>query len=245
FDIYQILSYRYGEKAAHRWLQIKEKGITAKRPLELVMTDATPFQVLVVDENGRLHKRLTLTLVIDVYSRLILGFHLGFEDESWAGYCQALRNAMSPKTYLEKLYPDLAGAWPAEGKFETIISDSTTALMNARFTNACGALRVNHETTNKDKPEHKGVVERAFLTILHQLTDLLPGGMRFNKHQWQLRDPEKEACMTLDDVREALTRWIVQIYHHTQHRGLRGRTPMQMWLEGVKRYELSPPPCEK
>src|SRR3546814_15768761 len=88
------------------------------------MTDAKPFQVLVIDEKGRVHERLTLTLVIDVYSRVILGFHLGFEAESWSGYCQALRNAMSPKTYLEKLYPDLAGAWPVEGQIETIISYS-------------------------------------------------------------------------------------------------------------------------
>src|SRR3546814_8100773 len=85
------------------------------------MTDATPFQVLVIDEKGRVHERLTLTLVIDVYSRVFLGFHLGFEAESWSGYCQALRNAMSPKTYFEKLYPDLAGAWPVEGQIETII----------------------------------------------------------------------------------------------------------------------------
>src|SRR3546814_10401963 len=92
--------------------------------------------------------------------------------------------------------------------------------MNALFVNALGSLGINHETTKKDSPEHKGIVERAFLTILKGLTDLLPGGQQFDKEQWALRDPEKEACMTLDEVREALTRWIVQIYLHTPHRGL-------------------------
>src|SRR3546814_7478895 len=135
------------------------------------MTDATPFQVLVIDEKGRVHERLTLTLVIDVYSRVILGFHLGFEAESWSGYCQALRNAMSPKTYLEKLYPVLAGAWPVEGQIETIISDSTTALMNARFMNALGSLGINHEPTKNASPANKDLVDRAILTILKGLTD--------------------------------------------------------------------------
>src|SRR3546814_17720882 len=111
--------------------------------------------------------------------------------------------------------------------------------------NALGSLGINHETTKKDSPEHKGIVERAFLTILKGLTDLLPGGQQFDKELWALRDPEKEACMTLDEVREALTRWIVQIYHHTPHRGLRGKAPMQKWMEGVKKYEFLPPPSEK
>src|SRR3546814_19650690 len=81
--------------------------------------------------------------------------------------------------------------------------------------------------------------------MLEGLTDLLPGGQQFDKEQWALRDPEKEACMTIDEVREALTRWIVQIYHHTPHRGLRGKAPLQKWMEGVKKYEFLPPPSEK
>src|SRR3546814_21008412 len=84
-------------KEAQRWLRIKEKGITATRPLELAMTDATPFQVLVIDEKGRVHERLTLTLVIDVYSRVILGFHLRSEERRVGKECvSTCRSRWSP-----------------------------------------------------------------------------------------------------------------------------------------------------
>src|SRR3546814_13735701 len=113
--------------------------------------------------------------------------------------------------------------------------------MNARFVNALGSLGINHETTKKDSPEHKGIVERAFLTILKGLTDLLPGGQQFDKEQWALRDPAKEACMTLDAVDEALTRWIVQSYHYTPKHVLRGKAPMKKRRAGEKKSKFQTP----
>src|SRR3546814_21197410 len=102
---------------------------------------------------------------------------------------------MSPKTYLEKLYPDLAGAWPVEGPIETIISDSTTTLMNARVVNALGSLGINHETTKHDSSEPQAIVERAFLTILKGHTNLLAGGRQIDPEKWTHRVTHTDAYM--------------------------------------------------
>ncbi len=66
------------------------------------------------------------------------------------GYSRALRNAMSRKTYLKELYPDITGQWSVCGCIETTVSDSTSALMNTSFKSGRAFLSVNHETTKKD-----------------------------------------------------------------------------------------------
>ncbi|PIG91662.1 helix-turn-helix domain-containing protein [Gloeocapsopsis sp. IPPAS B-1203] len=61
--------------------------------------DHTRVDVLVVDAAGEILGRPTLSIVVDTYSRCIMGIHLGFDAPSAAVVCLALRHAILPKHY--------------------------------------------------------------------------------------------------------------------------------------------------
>ena len=61
--------------------------------------DHTPADIVVVDSQGDVLGRPTLTTVIDTYSRCIMGIHLGIEPPSAAVTGLALRHAILPKQY--------------------------------------------------------------------------------------------------------------------------------------------------
>ena len=61
--------------------------------------DHTKIDLLVVDQAGSLLGRPWLTIVVDTYSRCIMGIHLGFDAPSAAVVCLGLRHAVLPKQY--------------------------------------------------------------------------------------------------------------------------------------------------
>ena len=198
-------------------LRFKEGEIGAERPLESVMTEKTPLRVMVVDDEGRPYRQLTLTLAIDVHSRVIHGFRLGFNRENQTDDAEAGGNAVSLNEQREKLHPDLAGASPDESKLEMSISDRTTEFTDTRFVTACSDRGITGEETKAIRAEHKGFFERALRATRSQFADLLPGGPQFTYARWEWGGTQQEMFMTLKELREALTRWIVKVYHHTPH----------------------------
>ncbi|MCY7276223.1 MAG: transposase family protein [Phormidesmis sp. CAN_BIN44] len=61
--------------------------------------DHTKIDLLVVDQAGSLLGRPWLTIMVDTYSRCIMGIHLGFDALSAFVVCLALRHAILPKQY--------------------------------------------------------------------------------------------------------------------------------------------------
>jgi putative transposase len=61
--------------------------------------DHTRVDLLIVDQSGAILGRPWLTLVVDSYSRCIMGCHIGFDAPSAAVVCLALRHAILPKQY--------------------------------------------------------------------------------------------------------------------------------------------------
>ena len=70
----------------------------ATRILQRVEMDHSPLKVVVGTEAGPIGQPW-LTLLIDYYSRMVVGFCLGFEPPSYAVIMEALRHAILPKTY--------------------------------------------------------------------------------------------------------------------------------------------------
>jgi putative transposase len=75
--------------------------------------DHTRADVLVVDQTGVVLGRPWLTIVVDTYSRCIMGIHLGFDAPSSAVVCLALRHAIMPKQYSSAY--ELQGNWGTYG----------------------------------------------------------------------------------------------------------------------------------
>ncbi|MDQ2775776.1 MAG: transposase [Acidobacteriota bacterium] len=114
FDVEKVVHSRFGAKAARdRFRPVEAEGLRPDRPLDLYQIDHTPVDV--VDEMDRLPiGRPWLTLIIDVASRMIAGFHLSFEHPSSTSVALAISHAVLPKEkYLRSVGVD--GEWPVSG----------------------------------------------------------------------------------------------------------------------------------
>lgn len=97
-DQYELHRRRWGKRSAERHRKARGPGVTVTRPLERVELDHFLADVHLVD--GKTDKRLNrpwLTLVVDVYSRAILGYHLTYLPPSAESVLAALRHAILPK----------------------------------------------------------------------------------------------------------------------------------------------------
>ena len=104
-----------------RWLDLKDRGrlilrregkdkverlhlatpgaLTANRPLDIVRIDHTRADVTVVDPVTRLPLgQPTLTVAIDVNTRMVLGFHLSLEPPSLLSVALCLTHAVMEKS---------------------------------------------------------------------------------------------------------------------------------------------------
>ena len=89
---------RKGIRSFQAELAGSESGIETTRILERVEIEHTQLDVHVLhDDHKTLLGRPHITVLIDHYSHMILGFQLSFEDPSFASVCIACINAFLPK----------------------------------------------------------------------------------------------------------------------------------------------------
>lgn len=77
----------------------------------------------------------------------------------------------------------------------------------------------------------KGAIERAIGTVNRGLIHTLPGTTFSNVKQRGDYDSETHAAIDLETLTHVLVKWIVDQYHKQPHRGLKGRTPLEVWQE--------------
>ncbi len=116
---------REGRKAAHdKFGRVKGEFPGADSPLAVVQIDHTLLDIIVLDEEMRLPiGRPWLTLAIDVFSRMVVGYHLSLDHPSAFAVGLCLCHGMLDKAAeLERL--GVKGEWPVWGKPRMIHSDN-------------------------------------------------------------------------------------------------------------------------
>src|SRR5690606_37747076 len=84
------------------------------------------------DDHKTLLGRPNITVLIDHYSHMVLGFQLSFEKPSFASVCIACINAFLPKdAFMEAVGSD--GAWPAHGIPTTLVTDNGNEFWGRNF----------------------------------------------------------------------------------------------------------------
>lgn len=150
-------------------------------PGAVYQIDATVGDIYLVNDFKReyLIGRPVIYIVIDTFSRLIVGFAVTLEGPSWAGAKLALENAFRNKVgFCEELGHNIPEAqWPVEGKCESLIGDNgEIKSYNANsLVNPLG-MRVSNAAV--DRPDWKAIVEKNFHTIKGEYIDYTPGMIR-------------------------------------------------------------------
>lgn len=233
---------REGKAHTERELRLATGTVKVKKLLERVEIDHTPLDLLVVCEVTRLVLgRPWLTLVIDRFSRMILGFYISFHAPSAYSVLYALRMSILPKQGLLDGIEGLKNPWPARGLPRLIAVDNGMDLHADAVDKFCLEAGIEILFCGAAHPELKGAIERMMRTINHDLIHRLPGTVFHNPEARGDYPSEKTAAIDINQLTKIIVKWIVDVYHCTPHRGLMGHTPLQVWQEHEPRGEFELP----
>lgn len=130
--------------------------------------DATIADIYLLSDSDRasIVGRPIVYLVADVFSRMVTGFYIGFENPSYVTSVQAITTAVCDKTDLCKKFGiDISSEdWPCIGLPESILADRGE-LLGSQIETLEKSFSVRVENTPAYRGDLKGIVERYFNTI--------------------------------------------------------------------------------
>lgn len=218
----------------------------ASLPLQYVCADHYRLDLLHVDDVFReALPRLWLTVLIDAYSRAVIGMVLSYDAPCIESIQSALRHAIWPKTNLADVGVTLP--WACFGIPQRLSLDNAWAHQSHSLEDLTRALADGGRYTQMElllRPPYQArygaLVERLFGNLAGQLRELLPGAiLRPDQRHWH--NASHGACLLYRDVVRILTQLLVN-YLHTPHRELAGQTPHAQWLAGLQQMVPVPPP---
>ena len=219
----------------------------AQFPLQYVFADHWLLDAFIVDEATRQKpSRLWLTLLIDAYSRSILGMALLYEDPCIESIQQALKHAIWEKR--SHLDLGLEQEWNCYGIPLQLFLDNAWAHHSHSLENLARVISRNGVYNSIDlvfRPPYKGrygaLIERLFKNFSGQVKELVTGAIASNDPK-DVRTAANKACLLYPDMNRLLHQLILS-YQHTPHRELGGLTPHQKWSEGIESsgFPLPPP----
>lgn len=238
-DAYDVYRARYGKRAADIKFRTAGRGALAVRPLARAAMDHCKLDLFVVDERTGLPLgRPWLTMILDECTRYALGYYIGFEEPSSVSMTRALRHAIMPKKQSEYL----TSQWDAWGLMETLVVDNGNEFHGRTLEMGAGRYGITVQFCPRRKPWFKGKIERFFGTLNSGLLSDIQGKAFSSIALRGDYDPSKHAVVRLSTLRKLIHKWIVDVYHQTDHRTLK-MTPAQSWATGIADVDRYLPPA--
>ena len=221
----------FKEKAKNKFLPAPGSFPNADYPLAVVQVDHTLVDIILVDDTYRKPiGRPWLTLAMDVFSRMILGYYLSFDPPSETSIAICVAHAILPKDEWLTIHK-IDAKWPVWGIPKTIHVDNGSDFRSNNFRQSCLAYGINIEFRPVKQPRYGGNIERALGSILHEIHDL-PGTTFSSVKEKEGYDSEKRATMTMAEFETWLVTFICKIYHERLHNGI-GTSPRRKWEIGI------------
>jgi putative transposase len=229
---YDSVRYRLGKKEAKKRFAPKLNSFPdADFPLSSIQVDHTPLDIIAVDSEQRKPiGRPWITLAIDTYSRMVVGFNITFEHPSAMSVGLCLAHAILPKEeWLAQR--DVFSEWPCWGVMKAIHLDNAKEFKSNMLKNACLEYNIEIDYRPAGTPEYGGIIERMLGTLAQEIHSL--DGTTFSRfHQRGEYDSEAKASLTLKELEQWLVHLIVDIYHNRFHDTIK-KSPLAKWKEGL------------
>lgn len=204
------------------------KEIEIDRSNQVWQADHTQVDVLVVDQSGEVLGRPWLTIVVDSYSRCIMGLQLGFDGPSAWVACLALRHAILPKQYSSGY--ELQESWGTYGLPQYLYTDQGKDFTSQHLEQVATELGIG--LCLRPQPSEGGIVERPFGTLNREFFSSLPGYVG-SKASDRSSVAEQEACLTLMQLERLLVRYIVDRYNQGIDGRMGDQTRIGRWEAGA------------
>lgn len=220
-DVKKAITSRKGEKK----FALNYRAITgsskaeANRPGARFQIDATIGDVYLVSKYDRswIIGRPVIYVVIDVFSRMVVGVYIGLEGPSWTGAMMALANTATDKVAFCKEYginitPE---EWPCHFIPEAILGDRGELLGMPVEESFIPNLHIRIENTAAYRPDWKGLVERYFAIIHGHVEPFVPGYVDVDFRQRGAHDYRLDSKLDIDQFTEIVIHII--LFHNNQH----------------------------
>lgn len=228
---YDVLRKR-GNKSLARTLYKPTPGkFVAEYPMQLIEIDHTPVDLILVDDQHRKPiGKPWITVAIDIYSRMIVGYYLSLNAPSVTSVAMCISNTVLPKDEL-LLKLDIDSNWDVWGFPETIHVDNGADFRADAIKHAGLLHGINIEFRPVGQSNFGGHIERVIGTLMN-ITHEIPGTTFSNIQQKGEINPDKNASMTFSEFERFLVTFITKIYHKRLHEGIK-MSPEQLWDIGI------------
>lgn len=205
-----------------------------RSPLEVVQIDHTPLDIIVVSEDRKPIGRPWMTLGIDLYSRMVTGFYISFDTPGSLGTGICIANSILPKDSILQKYA-LKSEWPIHGKIQNLHSDNAPEFKSKSLLMACQEYGMNLNYRPKGETHFGGHIERLLGNFLSEI-HLIPGTTFSNTKDRRDYDSNAEAVLTLSELDNWISKFIVDIYHQSVHSTL-FVSPIMKFYDGINRID--------
>ena len=185
----------------------------AKAPNALWQADHTLLDILLLNDKDQPQKPW-LSVILDDYSRAVMGYFLSFDAPSALQTALTLRQAIWRKSE-----PD----WSVCGVPQILYTDHGSDFISEHIEQVCADLKIRLIFSTVGKPRGRGRIERFFETVNQLLLCTLPG---YNPAGSGRVSP----VLRIDALDQAFRAFVIQRYHHITHSAT-GKTPLARWGE--------------
>ena len=183
-------------------------------------------------------KRPWLTLAIDVFTRMITGFHLSMDPPSRLSVSLCLLHAVYDKTAWLK-EREIDAGWPIAGLPETVHVDNGADFRSKAFMHGCRNEGIDIIWRPPGDPHYGGHIERLIGTMMGEM-HLLPGTSFGNPIERGSYNSKNQSAMSLRELECYLGWEIAGGYHERIHSALM-RSPLAIWREHEEQVRLRMP----
>lgn len=244
---------RHGESKARKDLKMVAEGINPTRPMErlekdgwtislkslMVRTDA--WKQMSKEERKEVERvSMTALVAIDCATRCVVGLHIFTGKATAEAAVTTLRTIVTDKSDMAKAAGCLS-SWHMGGPFEAICTDQGSEFKDYEYRASVASLGAEIMYPPAGTPYHRARIERLNGTLHQKFIAKFHGRTFENVVAKGDYDETSSAVLTNEELKKLFVRFIVDVYHHTAHDGLNGRTPAQAWAELTRIYGTPPP----
>ncbi|MFD2642667.1 DDE-type integrase/transposase/recombinase [Pseudomonas japonica] len=199
-----------------------------KAPLELCEIDSHPLDIVVVDRRGHvLGKIAHATVIIDVFTRMVIGWELSLSCRCAETTLKAIRMAVVA----------VPGEENWRGTMRCLVSDGGPENANQLFLRIVDRLQIKWPLPPAKAPNTRPHIERFFKTFESWLHEQY-GTTFSNPDACGDYDSVRHACYTIESLNKYFDEWLENVYHNKKHREL--NMPPRVAWERAMQNQLPP-----